>query len=581
MKIDLTNRSSHSSSDFLTQASHSIGHSSTSFLPTIQVFPLPKVDAFHAFQSPVLKESIPEDGALRPVRGSISLYSRQNLGMLAHEAGGGLVYGCIGGVIYAVLNNYLHMSAMLVATATALVSFPRSLRVFFCMLSDTTPIFGYRRRPYIVLGWLMTGISCLLMELLPLGDPYYSDQAIANLNVSTLTNEQLATIDISAPDRGVKLIILMKIANLGTVLGYSAYSGVLVDLSQQEPAEIRGTAMGDGMVWNSSLSLVSAFFTGLGLNSAAYGGTFSWSVGFNGIMACCAAMSFVVLPLTWFCIQEDKFVASLSKSVFVYLYDLVQIPVVYRFVAFRFFYIVLALYSVTAEKSIQSTWAKVEPVNNGIAAMLAAIAALMSTWAVKKFGLGWNWRHLIIGAEVLIVVLDLIPTFLTIWDVVRSQWFWLGVPLMENIPYAATRYVGALFAFEIETDGFDATLFGLAVTAQQVGTPFGTVLSKNVNSYLDIEREYIEKDDHHARSQATIAYVIAYAINVVAVVFVLLIPRQKEHLHQLQRKGVKSKLWGTATLAVLSFALVWSLMTNILSLFDSTKCLRIAGGSGC
>lgn len=540
-----------------------------------------KIDAFNAFQSPSLKEQSLKDGALRTARGSISLYSWQNVGMLAHEAGGGLVYGCIGGVIYAVLNNYLHMSAMLVATATALVSFPRSLRVFVCMLTDTTPIFGYRRRPYIVMGWLMTGISCLLMAALPLGDPYYGDASIADLDVSTLTEAQLATIDTGAPNRGVKLIILMMIANFGTVLGYSAYSGVLVDLSQQEPAETRGTAMGDGMVWNTSLSLVSAFFTGLGLNSPAYGGTFSWSVGFNGIMATCAIMSLIVLPLTWFCIQEDKVTAPLSKSVFVYLYEIVQLPVVHRFIAFRFFYNVFALFSVTADSAIKSTWAKVEPVNNGIAAMLAALVTLIGTWMVKKYGLGWNWRHIIIGAQVLIVGLDLLPTFLTIWNVVRSQWFWLGVPLLENIPYAATDYVGALFMLEIDTEGFDSTLFGLAVTAQQVGTPFGTVLTKTVNSYLDIERTDVERDDHHVRSQATIAYVIAYTINLIAVVFVLLIPSQKEQMHKLQREGVKSKLWGTATLAMLCFALAWSLMTNILSLFDSTKCLRIAGGSGC
>jgi hypothetical protein len=327
--------------------------------------------------------------------------------------------------------------------------------------------------------------------------------------------------------------------------------------------------------------LISAFFTGLGLNGVDYGGTFSWTVGFHGIMGCCAAMSFIVLPLTWFCIQEEKVESLPWSAVWNYLYELVQKPVVHRFIAFRFFYNVFALFSVTADSAIKRTWAGVEPVNNGIAAMLAALVTLLGTWLVKQYGLGWNWRHIIIYAQVLIVALDVLPTFLTIWDVVRSQWFWLGVPLLENIPYAATDYVGALFMLEVDTQGFDATLFGLAVTAQQVGTPFGTVLTKSVNGYLDIERNFIERDDHHARSQASIAYVIAYAINLAAIVFVLLIPSQKQQMHAMQRDGVASKTRGTATLCVIGFALAWSLMTNILSLFESTKCLRIAGGSGC
>ncbi|POM71483.1 Transmembrane protein [Phytophthora palmivora] len=538
-----------------------------------------KTDVYTSLKSPVAETL--EAGELRAARGSVSVFTWQNIGMIAQESGGGLVYGTISGVIYTVLNNYLHMSATLVATATALVGFPRSLRVFTCMLSDTIPIFGYRRRPYMVIGWLMTGIACLLMSVLPLGDPYYGDQSIANKAIDTLSAEQIATIDFDAPSRGIKLIILLTIGQLGTTFSYSGYSGVLVDISQQESAESRGTAMGNGMIFYNIFSILSAFFTGLALNTPEYGGSFSWTVTFNGVMGVCAAMSFIVLPFTWFCIQEEKMITRPAKSVFVYLYELVQTPIVYRFIAFRFFYNVFSLFSVTASSAIQSTWAKVEPVNNGIATMIAALVTLIGTWIVKTYGLGWNWRVVIVAAQLLVVCIDVWPTFFTIWDVVRSQWLWLGVPLLEKVPAAAAKYIGALFMLEIETEGFDATLFGLGVTAQDVGRPFATVLTKTVNGFFDVERTFIEKDDHHVRSQITIVYVIAYIINLLAAAFVLLLPTQKTELHQLKREGLKSKRWGIVTLVLLGFALSWTLMTNILSLFDSTKCLRIAGGSGC
>jgi MFS family permease len=537
-----------------------------------------KTEAYSEAKSPAIEL---EAGVLRAPRGSVSVFTWQNCGMLAQESGGGLVYGTIGGVIYAVLNNYLHMSAMLVATATALVTFPRSLRVFTCMLSDTVPIFGYRRRPYMVLGWLMTGISCLLMAVLPLGDPYYGDQSIANEPVSSLSSEQIMTIDFDAPSRGIKLIVLFTIAQLGTVFSYSGYSGALVDLSQQESAETRGTVMGNGMIFNCIFSVVSSFFTGLGLNNANYGGSFSWTVGFNGIMAVCAAMSFIVMPFTWFCVQEEKMTTRPTKSVVVYLYELIKTPIAYRYIAFRFFFNVFALFSVTAASAIQSTWANVEPVNNGIASVITALVTLLGTWIVRTYGLSWNWRYVIVVAQLLVVCIDVWPTFLTIWDVVRSQWLWLGVPLLEEVPAAAVDYIGALFMFEIDTEGFDATFFGLGVTAQQVCKPFATVLTKSVNGFFDIERAYIEEDSHHARSEVTIVYIIAYAINLFAVVFALLLPTQKAELHRLQREGVKSTTWGIATIALLVFALSWTLMTSILSLFDSTSCLRIAGGSGC
>ncbi|KAL3673870.1 hypothetical protein V7S43_001557 [Phytophthora oleae] len=522
-----------------------------------------------------------ENGALRASRGSVSVFAWQNLGMAAHMAGIGIVTSTISGVVYAVLNNYLHMSATLVATAVALIQFPRSLRVFTGLLSDTVPIFGYRRRPYTVIGWGLSFVSCLLLAVLPLGDPYYSDQSIANLDPAELTPEQLATIDTSAPDRGIKMIILMMLANFGTVLAYSGFNGALIEISQQEPGNIRGTAVGNCNITFYFFSIFSAFFTGLGLNSEDYGGAFSWSIGFNAVMGVCAGMSLLVIPFTWFCIQEDKVTFGMSKSVLVFIYELLQQKIVYRYIAFRFFYNVLALFSVTSSSAIQSTWAGVEPLNNGIATMLAAFLTMVGTYLIKKYGLAWNWRHIVIVAQVLVVSLDVIPTMFTIWDVFRSQWFWLGVPLLEKIPYAATDFVGALFMLEIDSQGFEATLFGLAVTSQRVGIPFATVLTKTADGHLDIEREYIQQDDHHVRSQVTYAYVIAYVVNLLAIAFVVLLPRQKDELHRMQREGATSKTGGVAMLSVIIFALAWSLMTNILSLFDSTKCLRIAGGSGC
>lgn len=52
------------------------------------------------------------------------MYSWENFGMVALSAGVGIVNSSISGVVYAAFNNYLHMSATLVATAVALIQFP-------------------------------------------------------------------------------------------------------------------------------------------------------------------------------------------------------------------------------------------------------------------------------------------------------------------------------------------------------------------------------------------------------------------------------------------------------------------------
>ncbi|KAG3235925.1 hypothetical protein PI124_g19048 [Phytophthora idaei] len=501
---------------------------------SVESIPKPKTSdalshpSYAELKSPV-DPALLENGSLRPANGSVSAYSWENLGMITHIAAVGVVYGTVSGVIYSVLNNYLHMSTTLVATATALVTFPRALRLFTGMLTDTCPIFGYRRRPYMIIATV------------------------------DMTPEQLATLNTDAPNRGIKLIILMMVANFGTVMAYSGFNGALMDVSQREPEATRGSVIADVNIVHYVFTIFSSFMTGIGLNSEDYGGTFSWTMGFSAIMWICAAASLLTIPFSWCCIQEVKGERA-QMSGFKFLYNIFQERVIYRYAAYRFFYNVCSQITVTA----------------------STILTMGGVYVIKKQGLQWNWRYIIMVYQICVVIIDAFPTLFTIWDVYRSQWFWLGVPLVGEVPAAAGDYVTQLFMIEIENQkGFEATLLGLGVTTQSVGTPFATVITKSIDGYFDIGRTFIEQDNHHVRSQVTYTYLIAYAFNLLSVVFVFWLPKQKEEVHRMQRENRKSKFWGIVTIRYLLFSLAWTLMTNILSLFESTSCLRIAGGSGC
>lgn len=521
-----------------------------------------------------------EGGALEP-GGVPSVFSWQHVGLLAHIASVGVVYGTLSGVIYAVLNNYLYMSAVLTATAQALVRLPRALRFFAAIFSDCYPIFGYRRRPYLIIGWILTFVCCFLMAVLPLGDPYYGDPALADVDEDELTAEQQAMINYDAPDKGIKLIVFFVFANLGTVISFGASDGYMVELARREPEAIRGTTQAYVSAVRQIFMVLAAFMTGLGLNSEDYGGDFSWSMGFNAIMGVCAAFSFVTIPLCWFCVTEEKAQRKSIKSFIVYMYDLVQHRVMFQVIAFRFFRQILSLFSVTASSPIQSTWANVTPLNEGISEMISNLVTFASLWIVRRWGLHWSWRMVVIVCQIGVVFVDAFPTFFTIWDVYRSQWFWLGVPLLAEFPNSIGDFIATLFVVEVCDKGSEASIMGLMITISALGTPFSTVLYKSVDSYFDIERKYIVKDDHHVRSQVTYAYLIAYACNLLSLIFVVWLPRQKAEVHALKEKGGKNKWLGILTVCYLVFAFFWIIMTNVLSLFDSTSCLRIAGGTGC
>lgn len=535
---------------------------------------------FHVLESPAQLEG----GALRP-GGAPDLYSRQNIGLLAQYAAIGIVYGSLWGVIYPFLNNYLRMSGTETSSASALLALPWTWKMFFGAISDCFPIFGFRRRPYIVIGWIITCVACVMMAALPIGDPYYPDPSYAYVSVSELTEEQVALINLDAPHNGVKFVCLLVIANLGCVIALTASDGILVDLAQREPEAIRGTLQTMICISQELFQSVSALLIGLGLNSADYGGSFSGALGFNALMVICAVASVAIIPISWFCITEPSN-CQRTKNLREYasdIYALIQQRVVYQIIAFRFFRNVFSNFSVTAAYPVQSVWAKVETLNSSMATIAGYLVAVMAYYLTKRYGLGWNWRWVLVVTQVGVIVIDSIPTFLTIWNVVRNQWFWLGGPLLENVPFNVGYVISTYAAMEIidANAGNEAAVYGLISTVSTLAMPFSTVLYKNVDANFDVTSADLAIDDTHVRTQVSYVYLIAYAFKLFSLVFVLLLPRQKAETQELKRTGGSSKLFANLTIAYLVFSFFWSLMTNLMTFSSATSCLKIAGGTGC
>ncbi|KAG6963736.1 hypothetical protein JG688_00008016 [Phytophthora aleatoria] len=436
-------------------------------------------------------------------------------------------------ILYAVMNNYLYMSGLLAATAKVLVKIPRVLRVFLSAFSDIYPIFG----------------------------SYYEDSSLQDIDLADMTPEQLALVHPDAPHRGNKFIFLFMVANLGAVIAYGPTYGIFIELSQREPEHIRGRLQTNVFMVRNALAIVTAFLTGLCLNSTEYGGTFSWTIGFNGIMWICTAATVITIPFCWFCVTEEKVEQTKSIGTFYKeIYEIIQKEPFYRLFIFRYFTKIFAAVSVTASSNIQSIYAGVTPLNDGIAACISQILIVAGILSIKTWGLQWNWQYLAIFSQLFAVFVDAFPTYFTIWNVFRSQWFWLGVPLLEEFVGEFVDYATTATMVQIAEPGREATSMGFFGSITAAAQPF---------------------DDHAVHMDLTYAYLIAYLFNIAAVVFAYLLPRQKHESQAMKQNGNKSKLIGTASVVIFLFSVVWAIMTHLLSLWDSTSCLRTADGSGC
>ncbi|KAG1699112.1 hypothetical protein DVH05_014031 [Phytophthora capsici] len=531
-------------------------------------------------KSPISPGKDLEDGALR-AGPAPSIWSKSYMAVLLQYGGNGILYSIMYNIVYPFLNNYLRMSGYVTASAYVLIALPYTLKFCVGIIIDCCPIWGYRRRPYMVIGMVVCAVCCIAMACMPVGDPYYPVYDWVQVTEDELTEVQRSQLNYDAPNSGTKWVILMVIANMALLFNWTAVGGVIVEISQREPENVRGTLQSLIWVARDIGGIIAATIIGFGLNSEDFGGTFSGSMGVNGVWAVCALVSLVTGAAAWYFIEEELAERRSMRKEVANLFHLVQTRVVYQVLAFLFFLNMFSSVSVTAASPIASVWAVVTPLANNIATIVGYGISMTSLILISQYGLQWSWRCMVIWGQIVVVILDVIPTFLTIWDVVRSQWFWLGLPLLENIPSNFSYMVGTFCVVEIMEKGNEATFYGLMLSVSSLASPFATVITKNIDAHFDIDTSDLQVDDTHVRWQVTWAYIIAYAFKLFSIVFVMLLPRQKAECQELRRTGGKSKLAGWLVVIMLTFLLFWTVLTNIMTIFPSTSCYTIAGGSGC
>lgn len=523
---------------------------------------------------------IQPDGALRK-GGTPNPFSLRNIGLLMQYVAIGVIYASLYAVVYPAFTVYLRMEGYITASIYILIVLPYTLKAFIGIITDCYPIFGYRRRPYMVMGWTICFVCCLVMACIDIGPPYYPDPSWASIGDDALTDDQKAQLNTDAASESTRYVLLMILANLGSVIAFTASDGILVELSQKESEDVRGSTQTMVYVVQDLFKIIGTAIVGFGLNSADYGGDFDRSIGLQGVMGINAFFAFMAIPASWFLITEEKSEPQEFKKYATQFFELLKHRAVYQLLAFRFFYNLFAWVYATSSSPVQSSWAEVEPMTSSVTTILGNFISAAALYSIKRWGLNWDWWWMLIICQVTVVLIDCIPTYLTIWDVFRNQWFWLGVPLVADIPDAIGYIVTTYAALEIIEVGAESATYGLITSVSTLASPFATVVTKAIGNGFTVDYTTIQSDTTFARRQVSFQYLVCYCMNLLALMFLPLLPRQKAAMQALKAKGGKSTgmAWFITIAALLLF--IWCVMVNLFSIFDSTSCLKLAGGSGC
>ncbi|RHY46343.1 hypothetical protein DYB38_008611 [Aphanomyces astaci] len=508
-----------------------------------------------------------EDGALRE-GGPLVYTSPEVLTLLFQYAVVGICYGGIPGIGVPVLTYYFGLESATLSSADGLINLGWSFKVFYGMLSDCLPIMGYSRKPYILIGWVMTAICFVVIALKPVGPSVILDSSDENIK--------------AAQSYGSVLVLLCALASFCYIMADVACDALVVEYAQREPERVRGrlqsSIYGTRFVFQALTTAMSGFL----MSSERYGGKFGFDISVNAYFGILAAPVVVNVFLVYFFMKDRKRGAIHFATYFHDVYELIQKRAVWQVMIFYFMFNLLSSeIGSLAGNYILVYWAHVEPVNNAVVGVITYIILATTVFTVGRWGTHWNWRYILVIVTLSGAFIDAIVEYLTIYDIVRHQWFYIGVPLTAQVPNAIQFVVSTFVIVELAGDGNEGLMYGLLTTVGNLPATFGKMVTNVYSTQLKVTKADIETDTAEVRNHAAYSYLVVYGTTVLACCWVVILPPQKAAVKEMLQHGGNYPVIGALIIVLTSVILCVSVTAIMMTMFESTSCYLLAGGQGC
>ncbi len=152
------------------------------------------------------------------------------------------------------------------------------------------------------------------------------------------------------------------------------------------------------------------------------------------------------------------------------------------------------------------------------------------------------------------------------------------------MPAAANFVVTTFVMVELADEGVEGMVYGLLTTAMNLGGPLGRAIGNRIygsfSPSLSDSSNYIA-DTPEFRNTVAASFALSYAFSFASLGTLFLLPWQKHEAQRRKREWPRRPMYATLTLLLLGSALAYSVTVNLLAMFPSTSCLKLAGGQGC
>lgn len=565
------------------------------------------------------------DGALRR-GGARPLWTRRSVGLLITYAVVGALYGVLPALVSPFFREFLDVPGPQVQAARRVLDAPWLWKTAGGALSDALPVRGLRRKPYMVLGWAVAFSALAFLGLVAAPDPATpaSSSGSGGPPPDDTTNQDIGWLYIS----------VMGVATIGALVANVAADGLMIEWAQREPLATRGRTQTAVFATRCLFMFVADFLVDTLVNSARFGGDYSWDIGVNALFLSLAVLSLAALAGSVWLLEEDKVAvpgycgddsagaattttaestpgpiheyelygngddddavlhdASLTprrRQLLVIsrhqLWRLSQSRAVWTLLLFVFLSTLLFAVTPMSATAFMTRWyVIVDPDARTAADLVKGLIYTLALIATQRFLQSTSWPTVFVCATVWVVVVRVVVAAVSVFNIVRSPWFLLyGAGLLATPASAARALVTLLPIAETAPHGLEATTYGLVITFFNFGLLLADVSARWLGGQFgvaDIDAE--DADTLSARWTVMWAFLAAFAVQLSSLGAGMFLPRQRLEVQQLRYYGGYSVGAAGVVAVGVALALTYSVMTIAFASMHETACLRIAGGNGC
>ena len=508
----------------------------------------------------------------------VDIWTLHNVGFMAQYFTVGLVFGALPATLYGFLLGYLGVEAQVYATASVLVLAPWGFKFVFGALSDCVPLFGYKRKGWLTVGWGICSTTLVMLSMRTIPAPLRCRDSSGQYTGGICNPD--------APNAAGEYVGLMAFAALGYVLSDVCADALTVTYARREPLETRGTIQTTVYLVRTIGQVVAQLFIGLGMNSHEYLGEFDQGLSFNGVCGALAVPCILMIPVSWYAIaepietQDPPSCGAYMRSV----WQLLRSKTVFYVVLFTFGCPVIGGISTPAGALVMSRWVKVTNLQRQMFAVAGSLMFALGLLLVQKHCLNRSWRAMLVWTTLAMTAIDSLFVFMAVFDVSRNPWVFSSEDLIVVIPSAAAFMIGAWVAVEVAETGTEGITFGMLSSIGNLSAPVSRAIANTLYAAftpsLSLTPNY-DADTPEFRNTVAGSFGLQYALVIASLGFVLFLPRQKQETQLRLANWPQRDAYAWVTVVALTVVVTFSVVANVLVLVPSTSCMRLLGGQGC